>query len=1102
VELVADRFMRLAPAFALDLATGRRVRLSVRRIEDRAAQARWADDCASALIARQPGEFPLIDFGVYGNDGRFEARACEPWTLAYALRIEPPAVLQDFCALLDEASGAGSGPATVAVCGPPGAGKSTLIELAAREARTRGFIPVATRLLAAWARAGETEAECWRGLVSGRQLFIVHDELDARGAGGLLVRALVLAGVVSARSHVIVLSGEEQTAAATIGLGRLSMETLVRMVRVDSPGPRWPSRVARAARQADGLPGLFVRELDRLARGLRGGGCEGAMSMPTMRVAERAPVYHVEQIRDSQVDATLRRVDELLARGRHAAAERHLRATLAMAERRGRDEQAGDAALRLGRLLLARGRAANAAHCFDLARRAFDRTDASAGCVRAAVWQALAWTDDGRLREAESLLKAVLCAVDQVGDRSLRVGVHLALARSLFWQARYQESRLTLAAVAPDPELGFGPVLLGSMEGSEPDLLVRWYALAVCAAIGEQTLAHAAAHARSAQEAAARVGRPWEMAIACLARAFVSLRLGELDGVRTSVDLGLRAAVDARAPLLAIRLRVIDALASTPGDPANAARVARLQRLSRQGLPALLRAQVVTACARFAPSEGQEVSSFIREHDRFVGVSGALALSLFEPPAGRRDGLVDARAGAGAHVLDLLDLCRRADDERTALAGAAGFVRERLNATAVGVFARTGERTYPVAWTGSRAPTTALAQRAADLGQPLPPAPAAGGTEMAVPITCGDIVGAMTCRWALDVRVDAPAASELLTAVAAAVALHVRLAGEALQPQTASVEDPELLGTSGPMIDLRQAIARAARTPFSVLVEGESGSGKELVARAIHRMSARRLRKFCCFNCAALPDDLLEAELFGHARGAFTSAVADRAGLFEQADGGTLLMDEVGELSPRAQAKLLRVVQDGEIRRLGDAVARQVDVRIVAATNRSLRDESSAGRFRRDLLYRLDVIRIVVPPLRDRLDDIPQLAAHFWRRAAERTGSRATLAASTIAALARYDWPGNVRELQNVLAALAATAPPRGRVSPEALPASLLSSGGSGPRTLEEARRAFDTRFVRMALARAGGRRTQAAADLGLTRQGLAKLIDRLGIEMGEELGG
>jgi transcriptional regulator with GAF, ATPase, and Fis domain len=371
---------------------------------------------------------------------------------------------------------------------------------------------------------------------------------------------------------------------------------------------------------------------------------------------------------------------------------------------------------------------------------------------------------------------------------------------------------------------------------------------------------------------------------------------------------------------------------------------------------------------------------------------------------------------------------------------------------------------------------------------------------MAVPVTCGDIVGAMTCRWALDARVDAPAASELLTAAAAALALHVRLAGEAMQPQEPVIENPELLGTSGPMIELRHAIARAARTPFSVLVEGESGSGKELVARAIHRMSARRLRKFCSFNCAALPDDLLEAELFGHARGAFTSAVADRAGLFAQADGGTLLMDEVGELSPRAQAKLLRVLQDGEIRRLGDSAARQVDVRIVAATNRSLREESAAGRFRRDLLSRLDVIRIAVPPLRERLDDIAQLAAYFWRRATERTGSRATLAPSTVAALARYDWPGNVRELQNVLAALAATAPPRGRVSPEALPASLLSSaGGSGPRTLEEARRAFDTRFVRMALARAGGRRTQAAADLGLTRQGLAKLIDRLGIQMGED---
>src|SRR5206468_1309401 len=201
--------------------------------------------------------------------------------------------------------------------------------------------------------------------------------------------------------------------------------------------------------------------------------------------------------------------------------------------------------------------------------------------------------------------------------------------------------------------------------------------------------------------------------------------------------------------------------------------------------------------------------------------------------------------------------------------------------------------------------------------------------------------------------------------------------------------------------------------------------GKELVARAIHRSGLRRERPFCTLNCAALPDDLVEAELFGHARGAFTGAVAERCGVFEEAHGGTVFLDEVGELSPRAQAKVLRVIQEGELRRVGENAARRVDVRIVSATNRDLREEVAAGRFRLDLLYRLDVIRIAVPPLRDRREDIAFLAEHFWREATARIGSRATLGAATVAALSRYDWPGNVRELQNVLAALAVRSPKR-----------------------------------------------------------------------------
>ena len=247
-------------------------------------------------------------------------------------------------------------------------------------------------------------------------------------------------------------------------------------------------------------------------------------------------------------------------------------------------------------------------------------------------------------------------------------------------------------------------------------------------------------------------------------------------------------------------------------------------------------------------------------------------------------------------------------------------------------------------------------------------------------------------------------------------------------------------------------------------------------------------------NCAALPDDLIEAELFGHARGSFTGAISDRAGVFEEAHGGTLFLDEVGELSPRAQAKLLRVIQEGELRRVGETISRRVDVRIVSATNRDLRQDVAAGRFRLDLLYRLDVIRMTVPPLRDRREDIAVLAEHFWRDASARMGSRATLNAATIAALARYDWPGNVRELQNVLAALAVRSPKRGVVPPAALPPQFAIAESPDSWRLEEARRTFEERFIRAALVRSGGHRGRAAAELGLTRQGLTKLMTRLGI--------
>ena len=266
----------------------------------------------------------------------------------------------------------------------------------------------------------------------------------------------------------------------------------------------------------------------------------------------------------------------------------------------------------------------------------------------------------------------------------------------------------------------------------------------------------------------------------------------------------------------------------------------------------------------------------------------------------------------------------------------------------------------------------------------------------------------------------------------------------------------DLLGVTPAMAELRRAVERAAAAPFAVLIEGESGSGKELVARAIHRGGPRRDRAFCTLNCAALPDDLVEAELFGHARGAFTGAVGERAGVFEEAHGGTLFLDEVGELSPRAQAKLLRVIQEGELRRVGENVSRRVDVRIVAATNRDLRQRS--GRPGASGSICCTASTSSASPCRrcaSAARTSPLLAEHFWREATRRASAAARRSAPpTLAALARYDWPGNVRELQNVLAALAVRSPRRGVVPPSALPAHVRGRRRRRRRRrLDEARR-------------------------------------------------
>jgi two-component system, NtrC family, response regulator HydG len=257
------------------------------------------------------------------------------------------------------------------------------------------------------------------------------------------------------------------------------------------------------------------------------------------------------------------------------------------------------------------------------------------------------------------------------------------------------------------------------------------------------------------------------------------------------------------------------------------------------------------------------------------------------------------------------------------------------------------------------------------------------------------------------------------------LALHVRRAldhGELRRDHrqlraAARTSISQLVGQSAAMRRLYELVERVAPSPAAVLVRGESGAGKELVARAIHELGPRRDKPFVAVNCTALPEALLESELFGHARGAFTGATAARAGLFAEASGGTLFLDEIGDMASALQSRLLRVLQEGEIRPIGTDSARHVDVRVIAATHQDLEAKIEAGVFRADLFFRLDVVPLRVPPLRERLDDLPLLAEHFLRQARQRNPQTNVerIGRDVMTALSRYPWPGNARELQNLV---------------------------------------------------------------------------------------
>jgi two-component system, NtrC family, nitrogen regulation response regulator NtrX len=315
-----------------------------------------------------------------------------------------------------------------------------------------------------------------------------------------------------------------------------------------------------------------------------------------------------------------------------------------------------------------------------------------------------------------------------------------------------------------------------------------------------------------------------------------------------------------------------------------------------------------------------------------------------------------------------------------------------------------------------------------------------------------------------------------------------------------------LLGTGSAMTRLLDEIRRAGASEARVLITGESGVGKELVARALHRASPRAAGPFIEVNGAAIPEELIESELFGHMKGSFTGAVEDRKGKWEQADGGTLFLDEIGDMSPRTQAKILRAIQDGRITRVGGTKAFATDVRIVAATNRDLPAMIRAGTFREDLYFRLAVVPLHVPPLSERPEDVPLLVAHFAESLAHRRGRRPkTLEKEALEVLAKRRWPGNVRELQNLVERVllmtpgpvvrAADLPPEDDPAAARAPSHTASDEFAAHATLAEAREAFERRYLSRVLADTKGNVSRAAERLGLDRTTLHRKMKALGLD-------
>jgi DNA-binding NtrC family response regulator len=966
--------------------------------------------------------------------------------------------------------GAGTRTQMVGLHGRPDAGMRHTIAAIAAAARRQGYVPLASTLVTS------SRLDALRD----RSVLLIHRG-DADAGRNRWAATLDLLGR-SPRPHVCLFTGVHDVPhVPSIHIGRINEPLLLAAVTPEPIAARDQRRLRHLASRADGLPGRFARYL---GIGATLGRERRPAPLPPLAKVSEQPATYLSPSRSFHIVgswADARGLTHLktqadngvkhLRSARAAEAERMVRAAAAGLARRQAWADAGGVALQLGQHLAARGRPRSAREIMEQAREWIAAANDAALSIRAATLTASVWIDLAHLDAAENLLRGAVAGSRSVRDPGLRVEADLGLARCLFWRGRYGEAETTAGRAEAPP---------GS--AAEVRVLIARSRIAV----GRREIGAAISLATAATEKAATFGDDGLTARAACAAAFAHLATGDREAVARDVGRCVAAARLARSPLLALDGRLLGAENDRRANSgaASPAVAERLLAPAVREVPAPLRARA--SLLRDLHRQARAADAVRRQ----VAATGFEALALFIPVT---NDSATFRA-ASSTALEILSWCQEPHDQSSMLSDACIWLRHRLGAAAVACFGREGGALRLLASQGPVI-TPAIAERVATLGRPIGPHRSEERLEGGAPVTfAGDVLGAMVARWPLGGAPDPTEASFVLGLAAAALAPAVAAAAVRAPPG----EDGgpgSLIGVSRAMTDLRAAIERAASTPYPVLVHGETGSGKELVAKALHHRGRRRDRPFCSVNCAALPEDLIEAELFGHTRGAFTGAMTERPGVFEEAHTGTLFLDEIGELSARGQAKVLRTVQEGEVRRVGENISRRVEVRLVAATNRDLRTEAAEGRFRLDLLYRLDVIHIEVPPLRERPEDIPLLAACYWRLAMERVGSSAVLSPAALAALAGYAWPGNVRELQNVLAALAVRSPRRGLIPASALPASISARPVSQSWRLDEARRAFDERFVRAALVRTAGHRGRAAHEMGMTRQGLSKLIARLGVD-------